>query len=515
MKRILDIKNFKLSFYGSNGVVPAVRNVNLYVDRGETVALVGESGCGKTALCRAILGLHSSHARVEGGSIDLCGYDVVEMTDRQMEAVRGKKAAMVFQDPMTSLNPTFSIGRQIRDAVLLHENISKAEAKKRAVELLGMVGIAQPEERYMQYPHQFSGGMRQRAAIAIALACSPELIIADEPTTALDVQIQDEIMGLLKDLCREQGKAMLFVTHDLGLAENLADRTAVMKDGVILEEGPTERLFKTPQAEYTKKLLGYVAYGKGTSHYHGKAGVAGEKTKEKAEEEAEGEALKFRTNLKDYAVIADKLCKVFPAGRKKVKTVLNDFDMTIERGEIVGLIGPSGCGKSTLARCIMGIYRPDGGEIRIADGLKMQMIFQDSASAFNPRMKLREIIAEPLVIASRKEKRSLGAGLLRMAVEEAASKAGLGSELLDRHPYDVSGGQRQRAAIARALITEPDFIIADEPISSLDIPVQSQIVHLLKKLHDENNLTMLIISHDLPMVEHISDRIVHITSEKK
>lgn len=498
MNRILDIENFKLSFYGSHGRVPAVRGVNLYVEAGETLALVGESGCGKTALCRAVLGLHRSHAKVEDGSITLSGLKVTEMTDRQMEAVRGKQAAMIFQDPMTSLNPTFSIGSQIRDAILLHEDISKAEAKAKTVELLKMVEIPQAEERYRQYPHHFSGGMRQRAAIAIALACNPALIIADEPTTALDIKTQNEIMGLLKRICREQGKAMLFVTHDLGLAEKLADRTAVMKEGLIIEQGETAEIFSNPKEEYTKKLLGYVAYGKGTSHYHGRRHGQAE------------ESGTSRIYEREPAVIIENLKKSFPLGKKNFRPVLKGFNLTIEKGEIVGLVGPSGCGKSTLARCIMGIYKPEGGTITIADGLKKQMIFQDSASAFNPRMKLWEIIAEPAEIEALNKHRKLKKTELYNMAAESADSCGLEKELLDRYPYDVSGGQRQRAAIARALITSPDFIIADEPISSLDVPVQSQIIHLLKKLHDERNLTMLIISHDIAMVEHVSDRVLHI-----
>ena len=398
MNRILDIENFRLSFYGPQGRVPAVRGVDLYVNEGETVALVGESGCGKTALCRAILGLHSSHAKVEGGSISLSGINVTEMTDRQLEAVRGKEAAMIFQDPMTFLNPTFSIGSQIRDAIMLHEKISKQEAKAKAVELLKMVEIPQAEFRYKQYPHHFSGGMRQRVAIAIALACNPTLIIADEPTTALDIKIQNEIMGLLKRLCREQGKAMLLVTHDLGLAENLADRTAVMKDGMIIEQGNTDEIFDNPREEYTKKLLGYVAYGKGSSHYHGNYN--------KKIEELEKEEVP--------AVTIEHLDKNFPLGRKTIKAILKDFNLTVNRGEIVGLVGPSGSGKSTLARCIMGIYEPDGGHIVTAGGLKMQMIFQDSASAFKPRRKIWEIIAEPADIEARREKRRMGKKELRI-----------------------------------------------------------------------------------------------------
>ena len=504
MKRILDIENFRLSFYGPHGRVPAVRGVNLYVNAGETVALVGESGCGKTALCRAILGLHSSHAKVEGGSINLSGLKVTEMNDKQLEAVRGKEAAMVFQDPMTSLNPTFSIGSQIRDAILLHENISKTEAKAKAVRLLEMVEIPQAELRYKQYPHHFSGGMRQRAAIAIALACNPTLIIADEPTTALDIRTQNEIMGLLKKLCREQGKAMLFITHDLGLAENMADRTAVMKDGLIIEQGITGEIFRNPKEEYTKKLLGYVAYGKGTSHYHGN--YKGQAVDENAGTNTDADAVPVPAS----AILIENLRKSFSLGKKTFRPVLKDFNLTIMSGEIVGLVGSSGSGKSTLARCIMGIYKPEGGRVTVADGMKIQMIFQDSASSFNPRMLIWEIIAEPADIEARRQGHRIKKAELRCFAETAAEACGLEKELLERYPYDISGGQRQRAAIARALITDPDIIIADEPISSLDVPVQSQIVHLLKKLHDERNLTMLIISHDVPMVEHISDRIIHI-----
>ena len=502
MKRILDIENFRLSFYGPHGRVPAVRGVSLYVNAGETVALVGESGCGKTALCRAILGLHSSHAKVEEGSITLSGLKVTEMNDRQLEGVRGKEAAMVFQDPMTSLNPTFSIGIQIRDAIMLHENISNAEAKAKAVRLMEMVEIPQAELRYKQYPHHFSGGMRQRVAIAIALACNPTLIIADEPTTALDIKTQNEIMGLLKKLCREQGKAMLFITHDLGLAENMADRTAVMKDGLIIEQGITGEIFRNPKEEYTKKLLGYVAYGKGTSHYNGN--YKGQTVDEKAGTNTDADSDSAP------AIIIKNLRKAFPLGKKTYRPVLKDFNLTIMSGEIVGLVGSSGSGKSTLARCIMGIYKPEGGRVTVADGMKIQMIFQDSASSFNPRMLIWEIIAEPADIEARRQGQRIKKAELRCLAETAAEACGLEKELLERYPYDISGGQRQRAAIARALITDPDIIIADEPISSLDVPVQSQIVHLLKKLHDERNLTMLIISHDVPMVEHISDRIIHI-----
>ncbi|MDD7602941.1 MAG: ABC transporter ATP-binding protein, partial [Firmicutes bacterium] len=404
----------------------------------------------------------------------------------------------------SSLNPTVSVGGQIAETIRLHEKISRKEAMERAEELLGQVGIPEPHLRSRQYPHHFSGGMRQRVAIAIALASNPALLIADEPTTSLDIATQNQIMQLLQSLVRQNpDRAMLFVTHDLGLAETLADRIVVMKDGRIVEEGSTDRIFSDPRHDYTKKLLGYAAYGKGTSHYHGHLG-----------DPADGAF--WRTDQCDGRplVTVSHLTKAFPLGKQQVRTVLEDFSLNIYKGEIVGLVGDSGCGKSTLARCLMGIYRPEAGKIKLEEGCRKQMIFQDSASAFNPRMTLEQIIAEPLTIEALRQKKKTGERILkrkesvREKVLEMMDQVGLPRELEGRHPYDVSGGQRQRAAIARALITDPDFLIADEPIASLDVSMQSQIVHLLKQLHDQRQLTLLLISHDLPMVEHISDRVV-------
>lgn len=549
MEQILSVENLILSFYGSQGKVPAVGGVSLQVSAGETLALVGESGCGKTALCRAVMMLHSQHAVIEEGRILLCGRDVTRMTEKELEQIRGRDAAMIFQDPMSSLNPTLSIGRQIMEPILLHQKVSRSEAKAEALRLLELVGIPEPKIRFSQYPHHFSGGMRQRVAIAIALAAKPKLLIADEPTTALDPHTQNQIMGLLRQLaasCAEEaegaggaestgksegskspddGRAMILVTHDLGLAEQIADRIAVMKDGKIVEIAAASELFAAPRHPYTKQLLSYARYGKGGSHYHGAIGdarsgraaidgtplVERESPEEKVlagEASVESPLMKDGDSLtKDGNMPLIKitgLTKRFSLGRKAVHTVLQDFHLTVMRGEIVGIVGRSGCGKSTLARCIMGIYQPDGGEICFADGCRKQMIFQDSASAFNPRMTLFDIIAEPLVI-----KKSYNSRVqLYEKVYDVMEQVGLERELAVRHPYDVSGGQRQRAAIARALITEPDLLVADEPISSLDVSIQSQIIHLLKRLHDDRGLTILLIAHDLPMVEHISDRIV-------
>ena len=541
---VLEIKDLQLSFHGPKGRVQAIRGVDLQINQGEVVALAGESGSGKTALCRAVMRLHSQHASIDKGQILLEGMDVTHLSEKEMESVRGRQCSMVFQDPMSSLNPVYSVGKQITEAILLHEKISPKQAQVRASELLRQMGIEEPEKRFFHYPHQFSGGQRQRIAIAIAMACSPKLLIADEPTTALDIRTQNEIMGLLKSVqagnCEQEERekdhgagnesgektkpqhtgGMLFVTHDLGLAEQIADRIYIMKDGLVVESGRTEEIFSNPKHEYTRQLLGYAAYGKGTSHYHGH--ISDEKPHRSAQ--CDGHPL----------VSVHDLSKSFELSKNQVQLVLQDFSMNIFKGEILGIVGDSGCGKSTLARCIARIYEPDSGRVSVQEGTKLQMIFQDSMSAFNPRMTLAEIIAEPLVLAGKEKKWKPHSSVdsedanvsekffericshrkhrekILQRVYDVMKQVELDPELAERHPYDVSGGQRQRAAIARALITEPDFLIADEPISSLDVSIQAQIIHLLKKLHDEKQLTMMIISHDLPMVEHISDRIIKI-----
>jgi peptide/nickel transport system ATP-binding protein len=381
-------------------------------------------------------------------------------------------------------------------------------------------------------PHHFSGGMRQRIAIAIALAGRPKLLLADEPTTALDQETQAQILALLKNV----DITTIFITHDLSLVEDIADRVAIMQAGEIVESGQVKEIFENPQHPYTKKLLGYLDYGKGRGHSH------------KHEETVRGKHLVEIENIKKY----------FPLGRKKVHKALDGFSMNIHRGEILGIVGPSGCGKSTLARCIMGMEKLTGGEIRFYNNAAgttdmgagdtafacslqhpfrnssnwKQMIFQDSDSAFNPRMTIGEIIAEPMKIAQKQqntkglfERKAVGSQpfeestcrfcnawhekmSMRDRVIDLMKQVELDPELIDRHPYEVSGGQRQRAAIARAISVDPELIIADEPISSLDISTQAQIVHLFRKLQEERNLTILFIAHDLPMVNHISDRII-------
>ncbi|MEY8532796.1 ABC transporter ATP-binding protein [Blautia pseudococcoides] len=424
METLLEIRGLSVTFQDKEGT-RAARQVNLRLDKGEMAALVGESGSGKTVLCKTILQLLGKKTRVENGEILYRGSNLLEYTEKQMQKFRGKEISMVFQDPYLSLNPTISIGKQIMETILLHEKLSKKEAKDRTLELLELTGFDYCEKRFSQYPHQFSGGMRQRAAIAIALACRPGLLLADEPTTALDVETQQQIMELLAKIRKETGVAILFITHDLGLVENVADRVYVMYQGEIVESGSVSHIFQHAQNPYTVKLLGYRNYGKGIGHTHGKIHFHNGTphthggTHDHMHPRLEGDISHPVTKVEETSVRDDQvvlvqepepeklmeiqhLSKNFRLDRHTVSRVLDDFSLDIYRGEIVGVAGPSGCGKSTLARCIVGLYEPDGGQILYhgdtARIYRRQMIFQDSSSAFNPHMTLEEIIGEPLRI---------------------------------------------------------------------------------------------------------------------
>lgn len=530
MTDLLEINNLIVSFQSDSEETLAVKGASLCLGAGETLALVGESGCGKTVLCKSILRILDDSGNVRGGHITLKSgtsqVNLTHMSEKDILPLRSSEIAMVFQDPMTSLNPAFSVGDQIAEVIRIHgvrregadgsferRPVSAAEAKKRAVELMKLVAIPHAESRYNQRPYQFSGGMRQRIVIAIALAGSPKILLADEPTTALDVETQAEILSLLKDIQQQTGVGILFITHNLSLVEGMADRVAIMKDGVIVETGPVDTVFTAPQHEYTKKLLGFLDYSRGEGHHHRSVTHSHEhrhtlshdhKHATEHAHEHEHEHTHSADELVggvhgDVILDIRNLTKEFPHG-----TALDNFSLTVYEGEIVGLVGRSGSGKTTLARCIMGIEKPDSGEIRFSSDIKKQMIFQDSASAFNDRLTVEKIIAEPLVVSASRPSRSS----IHERVLHVMKLVELPEDFASRKPYELSGGQRQRVAIARALITDPDFIIADEPLTGLDVTAQAQIVHLLKRLSETENLTILFIAHDLPMVNHISNRVI-------
>ncbi|MDR0915793.1 MAG: ABC transporter ATP-binding protein [Oscillospiraceae bacterium] len=444
---IITVDNLTVDFPGKR----AVDGVSFKLYRGELLALVGESGSGKTVLCRSLLGLPPKNAVISHDALTV-------PAPRDM--------SLVMQNAMTALDPAMTVGRQIR------------ECDKRAdvTELLARVGIDRPELRAWQYPAHLSGGMRQRAAIALALASNPKVIFADEPTTSLDAALRVKIMELLDEIRRDTNAAILFVTHDLELVRDFADRVLIMQDGKIVERGATRDIFERPRHAYTRGLL---HAHEGGEHVHGAS-----------PESPKTPILELRNISKSYKM---------PRGN--VNHVLRGVNLTINRGELLGLCGPSGIGKSTLARIAADVEKPDAGE-RVADkNLSVQMIFQDSVSALNPRMTVETIIAEPLRLRDRrKPPRDTILALMR-DVE-------LDAELISRRPSELSGGQRQRVAIARAIATNPDVIIADEPVSSLDVATCSKIVHLLKRIQSERGLSILLISHDVRLLGHVCDEII-------
>lgn len=562
---ILQIENFRMCFNGPNGPVHAVHDVNLTLHPGEVLALVGESGSGKTALCRAILMLHSAHARYLSGKIILNGTDVLRLDEDAMMQIRGTSAAMVFQDPLSSLNPVFRISEQLAEPMRQHavgawgacgtdlgsarkmnlhrDSDTLARFREQGIELLRSVGLDHPEIQLDKYPHQLSGGQRQRVAIALALACNPSLIIADEPTTSLDAETGKMVMNLLRQLAQEQNKGVLFVTHDIALAREIADRIAVMKSGEIIEEGDTLTVFEHPVHEYTKQLVGFASdeiTENCEPHDATETCEYSDKLMDEFVNYSESIEAHDEPNSDNVLLRTENLTFSYRT-RKKLLTgtpVIRNLNLTIYRGEILGLVGASGCGKTTLAKLLTGILKPTAGSVYWNEELLQecftelqkcsakgstecfyenstrtsgysrrkqrtaQLIFQDSSSAFNERMLVEQIIEEPLRI------QRIPSAERQAQVREMAEQVGLAPELLTRHPYEISGGQRQRVAIARALITKPIFLIADEPVSSLDVPVQAEILHLLRELRDKCNLTILLVGHNVPMVERVSDRTI-------
>lgn len=589
MAGLLEITNLSVSFDTAQGQVQAVRGVSFSLQSGEVLAIVGESGCGKSVLCKSIMKLLPNTTRINSGTIAVNGIDITRYREQDMRKLRGNYFSMVFQDPMTSLNPTISIGRQIGEAVKIHNpGMTKAEIYQKVLELMELVGIGQVKERYPLYPYSFSGGMRQRSVMAIGLASNPKLLFADEPTTALDVTVQAQILDLIREIQKNLGMAMILVSHDLGVVARAADRVAVMYAGKIVEIGKTEEIFYEPCHPYTWGLMKslpafskagrelYTIPGMPPTLLHPPKGDAFACRNEYALAiDYEEEPPMFRVTDTHYAAtwLLDKhapridrpqtanissvitcqeinqialdtrkepstattsqkepnhnsllvdiqnLTHEFALSKKVKLRAVDNLSFQIHTGEVFGLVGESGSGKSTVARCLMNIYHPLGGKIfykgiNIMDSkqyqlnrkmlqTRRQIVFQDSTSSLNQRMKVSDIIAEPMVINRVIPPR----GSWRAEAEFQLHYVGLDASYLDKYPSELSGGMRQRIAIARALSMEPELLVADEPIASLDVSIQAQILNLFKHLQQEHGFTFLFIAHDLSVVRYLCNRV--------
>ncbi|WP_235988771.1 ABC transporter ATP-binding protein [Pseudorhizobium endolithicum] len=510
---VLAVENLTTSFKTPEGWKAVIRDISLHVDAGETVAIVGESGSGKsvTALSTMRL-LPAGRSRIEG-RILLDGKDLLKASEAEMRSVRGGSIGMIFQEPMTSLNPVFTIGNQIAEALVLHRGLSWQKAEAEALRLMERVRIPAAKTRLHEYPHKFSGGMRQRVMIAMALACRPKLLIADEPTTALDVTIQAEILHLLRELQTEEDMGILFITHDMGVVAEIADRTVVMFRGAMVETGPTSEIFATPKAVYTRSLLASIP----------RLGTMGATTAPKRFPEvdpatgdaADGVEMSPVAQTVEPILKVDNLAVRFDLPNGRVHAV-EDVSFDLRPGETLSLVGESGCGKSTTGRAILRLLTPAAGSI-VIDGQDVtkagrrelrfmrrtsQMIFQDPFASLNPRITVGSAIAEPILahgLMGRKEAKA--------RVSELLEQVGLSATMADRHPHEFSGGQRQRISIARALALEPKFIVADEAVSALDVSVKAQVANLLLDLQQKHGLAYLFISHDMAVVERMSHRV--------
>ncbi|SIS85402.1 ABC transporter ATP-binding protein [Paracoccus saliphilus] len=490
---VLSLRDLRIGFRQDGQVVPAVKGVSFHINRGETVALVGESGSGKSVTALSTVRLLGDSAMIEG-SVIYEGRELINAPDKVLRDIRGNDISFIFQEPMTSLNPLHTLEKQLSESVALHQGLTGTRARARIVELLNRVGIRDPETRLADYPHQLSGGQRQRVMIAMALANGPDLLIADEPTTALDVTIQAQILDLLAELKEAEGLSLLFISHDLGIVRRIADRVCVMKDGEIVEQGPVEAIFADPQHDYTKKLLGAEPTGFADPI------------------SSDAEVMVETKDLKVWFPIQRGLLRRVVGHVKAV----NGASLTLRSGETLGVVGESGSGKTTLAMAIMRLIESDGpilymGQDIAAWGGKqlrhlrrdMQIVFQDPYGSLSPRMTIEQIIAEGLGVHGVEPGRDPGE-----MVAEIMLEVGLNPKMMHRYPHEFSGGQRQRIAIARAMILRPKVVVLDEPTSALDMTVQVQIVDLLRGLQRKYGLTFLFISHDLRVVRAMSHQIM-------
>ena len=489
---LMEVDNLTVTFRQDGQDVHAVKGVSFTLDRGETVALVGESGSGKSQTALSTVNLQPASARV-GGSVTYDGREMIGASEADLRAVRGNDISFIFQEPMTSLNPLHTLEKQIKESLALHQGLVDAAARTRVIELLDMVGIRDPESRLKAYPHQLSGGQRQRVMIAMALANKPDILLADEPTTALDVTIQAQLLELLAQIQKDEGMGLLFITHDLTIVERFADKVCVMKDGEVVEAGPTKDIFTNPKHPYTKKLIGARPDGEPVPIPEG------------AKPLIETEALRV------WFPIQQGLLKRTVGHVKAV----NEATLTVREGETLGIVGESGSGKTTLAMAVMQLIASQGGikfdgqymsewstrelRRRRAD---MQIVFQDPFGSLSPRMTCEQIIAEGLGVHG-----NPGGRPTRDLVSEVMTEVGLDPTTMDRYPHEFSGGQRQRIAIARAMILRPKLVVLDEPTSALDMTVQVQIVDLLRELQQKYKLAYLFISHDLNVVRAMSHEV--------
>jgi len=527
MQPLLRINNLSIDFSTDTGVIQALKDINITVNRGEILALVGESGSGKSVTSLSILQLLPSPPAIyRSGEILFSedGQSAINLLQRDrygLQDIRGNKIAMIFQEPMTSLNPVLTCGSQVMEALLLHKKGTKTEARRRTIKWFEKVKLPDPEGVFNRYPHQLSGGQKQRVMIAMAMCCEPSLLICDEPTTALDVTVQKTILELIKELQQSSGMGVIFITHDLGVVAEIANRAAVMYKGAIVEQGTTEQLFHTPAHPYTKALLAC----RPVNHQRGqRLPVVADFMEPGQVQSVKSAPVLVKESKPEILLSAEKLSVWFPEKKNMLGKALlynkavDEVSFEVYKGETLGLVGESGCGKTTLGRALLRLIEPTAGKImynqtvltaRKKESLKelrkeIQIIFQDPYSSLNPRLTIGAAIAEPMKVhqlhATDKQRKD--------KVVELLEKVNLRPEHFNRYPHEFSGGQRQRIVIARALALNPSFIVCDESVSALDVSVQAQVLNLLNDLKIEFGFTVIFISHDLSVVRYISDRIM-------
>ncbi|CAH7141592.1 Uncharacterized ABC transporter ATP-binding protein YejF [Vibrio chagasii] len=495
-RALLKVNNLSVSFKTNDGIVDAVKKVNFTLKSSETLAIVGESGSGKSVSSNALMRLLPDNAIIDPQSqIEFEGESVLEKSEREMQSIRGDRIGMIFQEPMTSLNPYLRVGIQVAEAIMCHRKVSKSQAKQRVIELFNLVHLPMPEKSYTKYPHEFSGGQLQRIMIAMALINEPDILIADEPTTALDVTVQAEVLSLIKEIQGKMGMAILFITHDLGVVKHFADRVLVMCKGELVEEGMTQSLFDNPKHDYTRMLINSIPKG------------AKDPVSAAAPELLSAEDIRVKFLVKPH----------FIKSKNQYFEAVKGISLNLKQGETLGIVGESGSGKSTLGRALIGLL-PSSGRIvykgqdvsllndKQRHNLKkdVQMVFQDPYGSLSPRMTVGEIITEGLTVHQPHLSKQERLERARKALIEVR----LEPNSINRYPHEFSGGQRQRIAIARTLILEPSFILLDEPTSALDRSVQLTVIDLLKDIQTKHNIGFLFISHDLSVVKALSDRVL-------